>query len=125
MNKKLALIIGLSLIGSPGFADCPEQPKTVALKVDTVRGDEYGLVKVTMSGFPPGGWRVKCSVRDVDGKYIAARDDDGFPNSPIIGPAYTMAIGVDKRDSSRAADAECVAIPAGINPLQRMLKPNE
>jgi hypothetical protein len=108
----IALLLGFS----PAFAaDCPQIPETVTLKVDSIRvdplmGEIGGLVDVTVSGFPPGQWIVKCAVRDKDGTYLDSQTEYHDKTAPIVGPAFTMTMQVDRTKIRSIGGADCLAL---------------
>jgi hypothetical protein len=71
---KIHTAVLLLALAAPSIAaahPCPEYiPGDVPLTVDNIDVSLGMFVNVTVSGFPPGFFRVKCSVHDKDGKYL-------------------------------------------------------
>jgi hypothetical protein len=109
--RTLVSALSLAVFATPSAtAACLEMPETITLKVDDVRATKPGYAYVTSSGFPPGQWRLRCAVRDKEGRYFGA---DFMTNlqTPASAPAHTMMIPIDSEKVDQIVGADCTAIP--------------
>ena len=66
-----------------------EAAEPITLRVDNIElmsSGSTGLVRLTVSGFPPGTYTVRCAIRDKTGRYLQAHHS----NLPATGPADSM-----------------------------------
>jgi hypothetical protein len=88
-------------LAAPVAAHDPQLPETVTLNVDNISASGP-YVTITVSGFPPGFYKVKCAARDKNGKYLGVDTD----YTPVTGPAYSLIIIIGAR-SGEVVGADC------------------